>query len=112
MLGIYYKISPLNLQNKSVIYKLKKTLVMRKNQKTNWNDFLFENRNKAYGAYQIRNDENWNLLKSTLIGLSIMGLFVAIFSFTDKTVTHLDEKTRDTTVLVLDELKDEIREEQ
>ena len=96
--------------NQSFI-NLKKSLIMRKNQKTNWNDFLFENRNKAYGAYQIRNDENRNLLKSTLIGLSIMGLFVAIFSFTDKTVTQEDEKTTDPIVHVLEKLKDEIKEE-
>src|SRR5690606_22233453 len=96
--------------NQSFI-NLKKTLIMRKNQKTNWNDFLFENRNKAYGAYQIRNDENWNLLKSTLIGLSIMGLFVAIFSFTNKTVTFEEEITADPIVHVLVKLKDENKEE-
>lgn len=111
MLGIYYKISRSIYKINQSFINFKKPLIMRKNQKTNWNDFLFENRNKAYGAYQIRNDENWNLLKSTLIGLSIMGLFVAIFSFTDKTVTLEDEKTTDPIVHVLEKLKDEIKEE-
>lgn len=57
---------------------------MKKNQHLSWNDYLFENRNKAYGAYVLRTGEGENLLKSLLIGLSIIGVLVAIFSFTNK----------------------------
>ena len=57
---------------------------MKKSQKLSWNDFLFENRNKAFGAYQIRINENWNLLKSLLITLGFFGILALILSFTTK----------------------------
>ena len=57
---------------------------MKKSQKLSWNDFLFENRNKAFGAYQIRINENWNLLKSLLITLGFFGALALVLSFTTK----------------------------
>lgn len=55
---------------------------MKKNQKLSWNDFLFENRNKSFGAYQIRKNENWNLLKSLVFTLAFLGILGLIVSFT------------------------------
>lgn len=57
---------------------------MKKNQHLSWDDYLFENRNKAYGAYALRTGESDNLLKSLLIGLFLVGILVAIFSFANK----------------------------
>jgi|SRR5690606_27281229 len=57
---------------------------MKKNQQLSWNDYLFENRNKAYGAYALRTGESQNLLKSLLIGLFFVGILLAVFSFTTK----------------------------
>lgn len=82
---------------------------MRRNQDSNWNDFLFKDRNKAYGAYEIRTNENWNLLKATFIGLFIMGIFLAVFSFTDKSVEEptkqLPTPTIHNPVSIIDKVK-------
>lgn len=55
---------------------------MKKNQKLSWNDFLFENRNRSFGAYQIRINENANLLKSLFITVAFFGALALILSFT------------------------------
>lgn len=55
-----------------------------KNSKNTWNDFLFENRNKLYGAYAIRVGQSRNLLKSLLISCSILLLIILGLSFTVK----------------------------
>lgn len=62
---------------------------MSKIRHLSWDDYLFQNRHKAYGAYALRMGEGWNLLKSLLIGVSIIGILVIIFSFT----SHEEEAT-------------------
>ena len=57
---------------------------MKKNQQLSWNDYLFENRNKAYGAYVLRTEEGTNLLKSLLLVTFIVGVLVTVLSFTAK----------------------------
>src|SRR5690606_30824338 len=57
---------------------------MKKNQQLSWDDYLFQNRNKAYGAYALRTGESQNLFKSLLIGLFFVGILLAVFSFTTK----------------------------
>ncbi len=42
-----------------------------------WDDIIFENRNKAYGAYAIRKNYNGNVLKAEVISLGI-GLLIFI----------------------------------
>lgn len=41
----------------------------------NWIDMVFENRNKSYGAYQLRNDDSKNTVQALITGL----LFVTLF---------------------------------
>lgn len=55
---------------------------MRDKKFTSWDDYLFENRHKSYGAYQLRTGEGKNLLKSLLITLSFCGVLILIWSFT------------------------------
>ncbi len=57
---------------------------MKKNQQLSWNDYLFENRHKAYGAYMLRTEEGINLLKSLLLVMFIVGVLVTVLSFTAK----------------------------
>ncbi len=57
---------------------------MKKNQQLSWNDYLFENRHKAYGAYVLRTGEGNNLLKSLLLVTFIVGVLVTVLSFTSK----------------------------
>lgn len=57
---------------------------MKKNQQLSWNDYLFENRHKAYGAYVLRTGEGNNLLKSLLLVIFIVGVLVTVLSFTSK----------------------------
>lgn len=51
---------------------------------TEWLDVVFENRNKSYGAYQLRKSNGANMLKSLLITFSAVGLGIIIYSFTHK----------------------------
>lgn len=57
---------------------------MKKNQQLSWNDYLFENRHKEYGAYALRTGESENLLKSLMVAVFFIGILVAVFSFTIK----------------------------
>lgn len=59
-------------------------LKMKKNQQLSWNDYLFENRHKAYGAYELRTEEGNNLLKSLLLVGFFVGILVTVLSFTSK----------------------------
>jgi protein TonB len=45
-------------------------------------DIIFENRNKEYGAYALRNDYNRRLLKALGIGLGLALLFILLNFFT------------------------------
>lgn len=56
---------------------------MKKNRQS-WEDFLFENRNKAYGAYELRTNAGRNLLKSLLVIVFSLGIAITAFSSTSK----------------------------
>lgn len=55
-------------------------------------DIVFENRNKEYGAFELRTNERSNLLKSFLFGLLFI-LFIVGGIFTYNTVFNRQEKT-------------------
>jgi hypothetical protein len=55
-----------------------------KNNRQSWNDFLFENRNKAYGAYVQRTTAGRNLLKSLLVVVFSLGIAITALSVTSK----------------------------
>lgn len=57
---------------------------MKTQKHTSWDDLLFENRNKDYGAYDLRKNENFNLLKSLLVGILFVGIAAGALSFTNK----------------------------
>ncbi len=57
---------------------------MKKNRQLSWDDYLFENRNKEYGAYVLRTGESENLLKSLMVAVFFIGILVAVFSFTTR----------------------------
>lgn len=64
---------------------------MKKNQQLSWDDYLFENRHKAYGAYVLRTEEGMNLLKSLMVVVFFVGILVAVFSFTKNAETIVEE---------------------
>lgn len=55
-----------------------------KNEKQSWEDFLFENRNKSYGAYELRTSADRTLLKSLLVVVFTLGIIITAFSSTEK----------------------------
>lgn len=57
---------------------------MSKDRQLSWDDYLFQNRHKAYGAYALRTGEGRNLLKSLLIAIGGIILATFILSFTVK----------------------------
>lgn len=63
---------------------------MRTQKITPWDDVLFENRNKDYGAYQLRMNENFNLLKSLAVLILMIGFLILAYSFTHSSVVHTD----------------------
>ncbi|MCC8407489.1 energy transducer TonB [Mucilaginibacter sp. UR6-1] len=48
---------------------------------TEWLDVVFKNRNKSYGAYDLRKHNGTNMLKSLLITFSAVGVGIAFYSF-------------------------------
>lgn len=56
-----------------------------------WDDLIFENRNKAYGAYALRQDYSTGLIKGvfTSIGIAVAVLIVAGFSNTQEIIKDL-----------------------
>lgn len=55
---------------------------MRSKKNTPWDDYLFNHRNKEFGAYQLRKQAPSNLLKSLLIVVFLLGSVTSILSFT------------------------------
>ena len=53
-----------------------------------WIDLVFENRNKDYGAYQLRNENPKTTLKALAIGLLLITVVVSIPMFLNKFGTH------------------------
>jgi protein TonB len=72
---------------------------------TGWLDLVFANRNKSYGAYELRQHADERLLRSLLITLFFVGVIVA-YTFVPKSVvtdgglTHIPEPL-DTTIVIL-----------
>ncbi len=68
----------------------------------NWTDLVFENRNKAYGAYQLRNESGRTTLLAFLVGLlfifSIYGSWRLLASFGDKPDIEIGEIPLDPTI--------------
>jgi len=71
-----------------------------------WDDVLFENRNKAYGAYDLRKNEAFNLMKSLLTGILFIGIAAAILSFTTKNETATKTTPPDPVIVDLTPIKD------
>lgn len=72
---------------------------MKSEKNTSWNDLLFKNRNKAYGAYDLRKNEAFNLLKSLFTGLFFIGTLVFILSFTVKKTEITEEPLKKPTIV-------------
>jgi len=80
-------------------------------------DILFENRNKSYGAYELRITENRSLMKSLFIGTGIIALGMGGFVYSNKNnsaIVHGGDPTYDTITIVnvtpLNDKKDKIVE--
>lgn len=50
-------------------------------------DIIFENRNKQYGAYVLRQNENKHLFRGMLLVLLVVILMIALYGFTNNTKT-------------------------
>lgn len=85
---------------------------MSKNQIKSWNDFLFENRNKAYGAYQLRTSEPLNLLKSLLVVVFMVGVAVLVLSFTHSNEADTIETDPKPTVVQPRKIKDPVTKDE
>lgn len=57
---------------------------MNRKNNISWDDYLFQDRNREFGAYQIRKHASSNLTKSLLIVIFFLGTLVTGLSFTDK----------------------------
>ena len=51
-------------------------------QKNSWIDVAFENRNKAYGAYQLRKESDVTTVKAMLLTFGFLIIGIGLFSFT------------------------------
>lgn len=76
-----------------------------KNDRQTWEDFLFENRNKAYGAYELRTTAGYNLLKSLLVVIFMIGVAIMAFSKISKGEPIVD-KGNIPPIIILDNLDD------
>lgn len=59
----------------------------------NWIDLVFENKNKEYGAYQLRHDNAKNSYTALFIGLLFVASVISILYFTNKLKTPLPTNT-------------------
>jgi periplasmic protein TonB len=60
-------------------------------EKDNWLEVVFIDKNKNYGAYQLRKENNQTLLKSLLLAIAFFGSAILLLSFT----TNKEEKIKD-----------------
>lgn len=51
-------------------------------QNENWLEIAFENRNKAYGAYQLRKESDATTIKAMLLTFGFIAFGIGLFSFT------------------------------
>ena len=77
-------------------------------------DILFENRNKAYGAYELRTTEGNTLLKALCAGIGIVALGMGGFVYSNKTnnnVIYDGDSTYDSiTIIDITPIKDDVVE--
>ena len=50
-------------------------------QNENWLEIAFENRNKAYGAYQLRKESDATTIKAMLLTFGFIAFGIGLFSF-------------------------------
>ncbi|WP_282629098.1 energy transducer TonB [Empedobacter sedimenti] len=68
-------------------------------------DILFENRNKEYGAYQLRQIADHDLMRSLFVGIGIVALITSGTLYANYKLTNLDlSKGDDGVVVILDDL--------
>lgn len=66
-------------------------------------DILFENRNKEYGAYQLRQVANHDLMKSLFVGIGIVALITGGTIYANnKTMNNEITKKDDGVIVILD----------
>lgn len=58
-------------------------------------DILFENRNKAYGAYELRLSENRSLMKALFSGVGIVAIGMGGFVYSNKISTEIIQNDQD-----------------
>ena len=75
-----------------------------KQESNNWNELVFEDRNKAYGAYVIRESYDRTILKSYLIVLSVLALLSAIAISVSKLTPNDIHELADRTTTVITEI--------
>lgn len=73
---------------------------MRSKKNTSWDDYLFQNRNREFGAYQLRKHASFNLLKSLLIVIFFLGTLLTALSFTGEKEIIPAAPERDNPVIV------------
>jgi protein TonB len=69
-------------------------------------DLLFENRNKAYGAYELRKTYNKRITSALLITAGIL-LFIFLASFLANKIAEADDSKLDVKDVVLENIKEE-----
>ena len=84
---------------------------MKSEKNISWNDLLFKNRNKAYGAYDLRKNEAFNLLKSLFTGLFFIGTLVFILSFTVKKNEVTEEPLKKLTIVNVIPIHEKVKPE-
>ena len=80
-------------------------------QKNSWIDVAFENRNKAYGAYQLRKESDVTTVKAMLLTFGALAFGIGLFSFTSpKTEPEVIFACPiiEPTVLIIENKKDKI----
>jgi protein TonB len=65
----------------------------------NFDDLIFENRNKQYGAYAIRKSYNDNVSKAVLIAVLSSGLIITLSAFTSKEKPTEKSNPKDSTIV-------------
>lgn len=65
-------------------------------------DILFENRNKSYGAYELRITENQSLMKALFIGVGIVGLGMGGFVYSNKMDTSNNSQPTNNGGVIID----------
>lgn len=73
---------------------------------TNLLDIIFEGRNKEYGAYELRKNANWRLIKA-LIGMAIVTLVLFLISI----LSNQGNEGKKQAMVVTDVQLEEVREE-